>query len=408
MSQGPVIIVGAGLAGLRCANVLSDAGVDIVVLERGQHVGGRVITDDVDGFKIDRGFQLLNPSYPQVERGLDLKDLDLQLFDPGMVLSDGVTHSQVADPLRSPGKILATLRAPLGPLTSRLHLARLLLALKGKQRKPVTINPDQPSAAWMLEKGIDRTTIDALLRPFLAGVLLEDELETSARITSLLLRSFTRGVPGVPAGGMGAIPHQMAARLGEDVLHLETPVTAVTANSVVLEDGSRLEGSAVVLATAGQAASLLLQTLRAPSSNSVTTWWYSTNEPLRTKATLVVDQSMKTLINSVEMTAAAPQYAPPGKYLVAASAIGLHPEVERERSVRERLSQLHRRSTKEWELVSMSLVADALPRYSSPFLLRPEVVVNGVFVAGDHRATPSIQGAMVSGERAARAILAQR
>ncbi|MEI8263699.1 MAG: FAD-dependent oxidoreductase, partial [Actinomycetes bacterium] len=174
MSQGPVIIVGAGLAGLRCANVLSDAGVDIVVLERGRHVGGRVITDDVDGFKIDRGFQLLNPSYPQVERGLDLKDLDLQAFDPGMVLSDGVTHSQVADPLRSPGKILATLRAPLGPLTSRLQLARLLLALKGKQRKPVTINPDQPSAAWMLEKGIDRTTIDALLRPFLAGVLLED------------------------------------------------------------------------------------------------------------------------------------------------------------------------------------------------------------------------------------------
>jgi Flavin containing amine oxidoreductase len=394
-----VIVVGAGVAGLRCAQVLEAHGVDVEIFERADRVGGRVATDVIDGFRIDRGFQLLNPSYPQARRALDLKALDLHSFAPGMVVSDGETRFSVADPLRRPRALVSGLTAPLGSLPSRVRLGRLLFELKTSMRRVQSVG-EEPSGNWFKECGISQEAIDAVLRPFLAGVLLEERLETSAWITALLLRSFVRGVPGVPAEGMGAIPLQMASSLTKSTVHLSTPVASGGAHGIVLDDGTRCEGDAVVDATPWGVGSSPTR-----HDRSTTTWWYVTDAPLASKDTLVVDRAGGVLTNSVEMTAAAPSYAPEGKVLVAASAIGLHPSVERERAARERLAALHRTSTKDWELVSMSLVEHALPNCSAPFAKDQPIEIDGIVRAGDHVATPSIQGAMASGERAARLLL---
>lgn len=392
-------MVGAGVAGLRCAQVLEAHGVDVEIFERAPHVGGRIATDVIDGFRIDRGFQLLNPSYPQARRALDLERLDLKAFAPGMVVSDGKARFSVADPLRRPLALPSAMTAPLGSLSSRLRLGRLLVELKTSMRRVDAVG-DEPSGNWFEECGISPQAIDAVLRPFLAGVLLEERLETSAWVTALLLRSFVRGVPGVPAEGMGAIPAQMSSSLTKTTVRLSTPVASVDARSIVLDDGTTCLGDAVVDATPGG-----VGTTPTRHDRSTTTWWYAADAPLASKATLVVDRDGAVLTNSVEMTAAAPSYAPAGKVLVAASAIGLHPSVERERAVRERLAELHRTSTKDWELVSMSLIEHALPNCSAPYAKVQPIEVDGVVRAGDHVATPSIQGAMASGERAARHVL---
>ena len=396
-----VIIVGAGISGLRCAQVLDRAGFSVTILERSDRVGGRITTDRVDGFLIDRGFQLLNPSYPQVNRALDPSALALQPFAPGMILSNGERFSHVVDPLRDPGGLIGDLRASLGSLQSRIRLLGLLAPLRfgGATKKQAV--PDESTEAWFRGKKISDETIDAMLRPFLAGVLLENRLETSARVTALLLRSFLRGVPGVPAEGMATIPEQLAANLPTGTIRFATSVRSLDRHSVTLEDGTVMAADAVIVAVSGEHAHTLVPSVQKNAMRSTTTWWYSAPEPLNTGSTLVVDQSIATVVNSVEMTAAAPSYAPEGQVLVAASSNGLHPSVEAERAVRQRLSELHRTATTAWELISMSLIPNALPRSLPPFESRMTIEFDGVIVAGDHVATPSTQGAMASGERAA-------
>ena len=79
------IVVGAGLAGLSAARQLAIHGVDVIVLESSNDVGGRVRTDRFDGLQLDRGFQLFNPSYPEAARVLDYEALDLKPFVPGVI-----------------------------------------------------------------------------------------------------------------------------------------------------------------------------------------------------------------------------------------------------------------------------------------------------------------------------------
>ena len=356
MAVGRAVVVGAGVAGLRCASVLATAGVDVVVLEAKDRPGGRMVTDVVDGFTIDAGFQLLNPSYPQAAH-LDLAALELGSFAPGMIISDGSTQATLTDPLRRPVAALGSLGPGPGTLPGRVR----------------------------------------------AGVLLDEKLQDSAHLVALLLRSFARGIPGVPKGGMGAIPQQMAAGLPNGSLRLSTPVEEVASRSVTLGDGTKEEADLVIVAAAAPQAQELLGSTPARPARAVTTWWFATEEPLRTGATLVVDASGEVLVNLVEMTAAQPSYAPPGRFLVACSALGLHADHEAEANVRRRAAALVGASTAGWELVAVTPIAEALPSVGRPLDLTPPLDLDGVLLAGDHLATPSIQGAMASGERAAKA-----
>ena len=403
MEATQVIIVGAGVAGLRCGQWLVSRGIEVQVFEASDRVGGRIATDRIDGYQIDRGFQLLNPSYPQARRALDLARLDLKAFAPGMIVHNGTTSFCVADPLRAPVKSLRALSAPLGSMRSRVGLVKLLGGIRF-ERHPSLIDPDCTAKEWFNHHGIDESAIENLLQPFLAGVTLEDHLDTSARVVALLLRSFLRGTPGVPAGGMEAIPLQLAEHLGGRIT-MNAQVVRVDPRSVTLADGTVVSGDVVVVATPSNVTGTLLGGPAPSAMNPVTTWWYATDEPLKAGATLIVYQRQGPLVNTLEMTSAAPSYAPPGKHLVAASALGLHAGVDDEQTVRTRLAQLHDTPTRSWSLISRSLVPYALPSFRPPADLVGPQSMNDVLVAGDGFATPSTQGAMASGERAGRAAL---
>jgi predicted NAD/FAD-dependent oxidoreductase len=401
MEHVDVAIVGAGLAGLACAQLLDGRGYSVVVLDGADRVGGRVATDRIDGFTIDRGFQLLNPAYPALPKVVDLKALKLRALPAGVRIARTSTTTELLDPRRNPFSTIATLRGLPGTRREQLRLAAYLAGVA------FTPNPQVHSDSTIAERfavrGIRGPLLERLLAPFLAGVTLDPDLETSARFVELVLRSMLRGTPAVPANGMGALPAQMASRLGSTEIRLNTTVASLTPSSVHTSEGS-INARTVVVAADGPGAASLLPSISAPPMRSVTTWWHATTHPVET-GPLWIDVSPSPITNVAAMSGAAPSYAPPGRGLVAASTPGLHPEAATEHLVRQRVAELVGCRVGEVDLVATSLIEHALPAMVAPLDLQPPLSVDGCIVAGDFRATASIQGALASGCRAGRAVV---
>lgn len=407
-----VVVVGAGLSGLAAARHLTEHGVEVTVLEADDAVGGRVRTDSVDGYRLDRGFQLYNPAYPEGARVLDHGALDLKPFIAGaaIVTSRGGRRrvARVADPRRKPSWVVNSLTAGIG---SPLSLARFGGYALSRAVRPVPAlltAPDVTSEEALRRAGVDHTLMETVLRPFLSGVFLESELATSRRFLDVVLKSFIRGTPAVPALGMQRIPEQLAAGLDVRLGHR---VDSVSAQAVDVVGGDVHRADAVIVATDPPSAAGLLDDVHAPAPRGVTTWYFrpscAPGDLADGEAVLVLDAAGRgPLVNTVVLSHAAPDYAPPGGALVAASALGVRDSPEQDDAVREHLAWLYGLPTRDWELIARYPIPYALPAMPVPFKLqRPVRTATGVYVAGDHRDTSSIQGALVSGRRAAQAVL---
>ncbi len=393
-------MVGAGLAGLSAATRLAAAGCDVHVVEGAGHVGGRLATERIDGFVVDRGFQVLNTGYPRVA-DLDLAALDLGFFLTGArVWVDG-RHSAVVDPRSRPLSLPGTATAPIGSLREKAALVAFSLRAGYLPVPRLLAAPERTAAERLRRAGLDGTVLERFLRPFLAGVLLEDRLETSSRYLDLLWRSFVRGRIGLPARGMQSVGEQLAGRLPAGALHLGCRVTAVSGSGVETDAG-RLTADAVVVATDPTTAAGLVPGLTASAPRQVTTHLHVLpgspwDEPL-----LVLGRPGGQLVNSVVLTDAQPRYSPDGRALVASSTLA----PTREADVREEIARAHGVAPSDLAHLTSVTVPRAQPAAVPPLLLRRDVDLgDGLFVGGDHRDTPSIQGAMAGGARAARAVL---
>ncbi len=401
-----VVVAGAGLAGLTCARELERHGLQVVVLERSDAVGGRVRTDVVDGYRCDRGFQLLNPAYPAVRQLVDLEALDLRCFSAGAALAGAQGFAIVADPKRSPRYLMNTLRSGYVRPAELARFGAWAKPSLGSVRK-LLAEADEPLAASLDSAGVQGLLRDEVFEPFFTGVLAEDRGETSATFTRLLVRAFARGTPGVPALGMSALPEQIADDLRSKVV-LGAEVKAVERRERggwrVLTDAESYDARAVVVAT-DPAAAADLTGLAAASMKGLVTYWFATDEPPTHLDLLVLDPRRSgPVVNTAVMTNVAPDYAPQGRHLVQATTLA-GAATASEAEVREHLARMYRRSTRTWDLVTVHQVVHALPEQRPGVSLRQEVELgDGLFVAGDHRDTASIQGALVSGRRTAAAV----
>lgn len=401
MRQVEVVVIGAGLAGLAAARQLAAAGREIVALEAGDAPGGRVRTDRVDGLTLDRGFQVFLPSYPEARRALDLDRLDLRPFPAGLVVRNGSRTTVLADPRRHPLQLPATLAAP-GSLASKLSFGWWAATVGLGPAHAVRRHPDRSLAAEMDRRRIDGP-LRAVITRFLAGVLAEDEMSTSRRFGEFVIRSFVRGTPGLPAAGMQAIPEQLAAGLPDGVLQLNAPVHGLTGTTVDTAAGP-IRADAVIVATDPRSAAQLLGRPE-PAMKWFTTYYHRIPAPPSHAGWLHVDPARSgPLVNTVAVSAVAPTYADRGA-LVASTVLGRH-DATLEPEVRRHASRMFGCSDRDWEFVTLYAV-EALPMQPPGQPLQRAVLVHdGVYVAGDHRDTASIQGALVSGRRCAVALLA--
>lgn len=400
-----VVVIGAGLAGLVCARDLHRSGRDVLVIEADTEVGGRIRTDRVDGMLLDRGFQLLNPAYPRARSDLDLAALDLRTFGAGAVVARGDKRQVLADPRRSPRDLWPTATTSLGTLGQRLRLAAWIAEIGFGPANRIKRRPDSSFIDELARRGIDGELVDCVLRPFLSGTLADGELGTSCRFAELVVRSFVKGTPGVPSAGMQAIPEQVAADLPDGTVRCGHPATSVGTGVVTTAD-TRLTARAVVVA-AGPAASATLLAQDFGGTRALTTYYHLAPASPAERVMLHLDGDRRgPVVNSAVMTDAAPSYAP-GRTLVASSILGADDSAATERAVRKQLTHLYGCDTGDWEHVRTYAIAHALPDTPpGTAIRRPLRFGDGLYACGDFRDTASIQGALVSGHRAAAAVRA--
>jgi len=391
-----VLIVGAGLAGLRAAQVLHNAGRDVTVFEASDRVGGRVVSHDVDGFVLDEGFQLINPSYPELRAAGVLSALDLRSFEPAIRYYGQSGFTQLADPRWSPLAGLRSLRHPQLGTADAVRLGRLLARVRFSSVARLCRGADFSAREGFRSEGLSDDVINGVLQPFLRGALLDDDLDTSWHYTQMLLKSFASGRPGTPARGVQALPEALAAQ-AQATIHFNEPVTAVTATSVTTT-AATYHGRAVVVATDASSVAALLPT-PAVAWRSQTAYWFATPQLAKT-AQLRID-AVRGLWNTLDMSSVAPERAPKGSSLVVASAVG---DVDDPR-VAEDVARLYDLSRSDVTLIERQVITRALPVVRRPLDFAPPVQRDGIYVAGDYLQTPSIQGALVSGRRAAQALL---
>lgn len=404
-----VAIVGAGLAGLVCAQELEHAGVQCLLLEAADGVGGRVRTDSVDGFLLDRGFQILLTAYPQVIQRLDINALGLGYFEPGaLVRTDRGMHG-VIDPRRRPRELLRALRSPIGSFADKLRAARLVLDVRTHSARALLHRPETSTAARLAGAGFSPAFIAAFWQPLFAGIQLDPDLDVSSRRFDVILRMLAVGETALPRRGIGAIPTQIANTLQAGALRLRAPVASVGPGAVELEGGERIEARSVVVATDGPSAHRLLGTrVPDPGSRASACCWYSLPAAPKRGALLILDGTgAGPALNVVVMSEVQPSYAPAGSALVAAAVPGPAAlGAKLAERVREQLAGIFGTGTRDLTHLRTDVIPHGQPAQAPPFHPRRRVDLGeGMFVCGDHRDTASIQGAMFSGERTAAAVL---
>ena len=433
-SDPDVVVVGAGLAGLTAARALTGRGLTVHVLEATDRIGGRMATRELDGFRLDQGSQLLNTGHPELRRRLDLDRLDLQPLVPGVLVHSAGRHHRAGDPqpaaARLPGTRLparqlggrqaggrqAGGRAPLGSPLDRARLGTWLTRLAATPAGRLLARPETTAARALTERGLPARTADGLLRPLLGALLSDPALGTSSRVADLVLRSYARGRLCLPSGGITAVPAQLAAGLPAGTVRLGVQVTSIAADGVETAGHGRIGAQAVVVATDAQAAAELLPGLRLPGFHPVTTYYHAADRSPLDEPVLLLDGDRPAgaaplVSHSLVLSELHPSYAPAGQALVATTVLGRRSfdsggPAALEPAVRARLAELYGTATTGWQFLSVRHLPDAVPAMPPPHnFRRPVRVLAGLYVCGDHRDTSSVQGALVSGRRAAQAVL---
>ncbi|WP_247232826.1 NAD(P)/FAD-dependent oxidoreductase [Telluribacter sp. SYSU D00476] len=406
----PVVIIGAGMAGLTCAHYLNQAGIACLVLEAADAVGGRIRTDLVDGFRLDRGFQILITAYPETRRLLDYPALQLGKFRSGAAIRYDNDFMEVADPRRDPEFIWESIKAPIGSLADKLRLVKLVKDIVGTDTTTQDFFREEgPSTLdYLKEQGLSDQMIDTFFRPFFGGIFLEDGLVTSSNFFRFVFRQFYDGEAALPATGMQAIPEQVAARLPTGSVRLNTRVRGIDGQMVYLDNGDAIRAEQVVLATDARSADHLLGQPTDRQFNTTTCTYFAADRSPHSQRLLLLNPAVDSAVHHVAVLSdVVPSYAPAGKALISVSTqVPGRPDQEvSEAAIRQVLRGWFGDEVLQWQYLKTYYVKDALVRYgagSQPVELR---VREGLYRCGDYTAYPSLNAAMLTGRQVAEMIV---
>lgn len=382
-----VLVIGAGLAGLSAALTLQEKGCEVTVLEAAEKAGGRVATDEIDGFILDRGFQLINANYPEIKRGGYLRGIDFKVAPRTVGISSSIGIVRLGDPRRA---FFSIFSKETGTIFAKVSFLRYLAS---------SPKIDESVEAHLLRSGTS-DLYQKVLKPFLQGVFLADPSQVSAVVGREIIASFLSGKSGIPAGGVGEVVHSMAARIKD--LRLNVQVEEILSDGVMTTVG-KLNAKQIILATDLTTAGQLTGAQEVGRLASSTTWYHATQTPPTNSAELILDSENRgPVVNSIVISNLSARYAPSGQHLISSTTIKHSSESE----VRRHLAKMWGSSTEDWRFLAKYEVNSALPLFEPGYEKKANSErMSNLYRAGDYLESPSQNGALLSGRKAAEQLL---
>eukprot|EP00466_Bigelowiella_natans_P020727 jgi/Bigna1/139612/aug1.51_g14320 len=423
MTNKPTVVIGAGVSGLACAKILKEKNFNVTVLEASDGYGGRVRTDNIDGFKLDRGFQVFLDAYPDVQdyfREAGIEKLKLKQFQPGALVYNNGEFSRVADPLRRPQDLFTALSAPVGDLFDKIKVGLYRLYSNLASVEVLNETPEMSTYQFLKEEqGLSDDIIDKFFRPFLRGIYLSELEDQSSHMFNFVFKMLADGSATLPENGIGAVTDSLAETLKEDI-RLNSPVKKVEQGKVTLMSGEEIDAQYVIVATDGVTASKLTEGMgfgvSAPEDRSSLCYYYAIDGPAPiTDPVLMLNGEPKTSerpVNNVAfMSTVQPGVAPRGKSLASVTVVSPEKsDMELEPAVKNQLSEwFGKAEVDKWSLLKTYQISGAQPGQRPPNNFEKDAkICEGIYCCGDHMDTPTLNGAIRSGVKAADAVAKER
>ncbi|MEM9409589.1 MAG: NAD(P)/FAD-dependent oxidoreductase [Planctomycetota bacterium] len=398
------IIVGAGLSGLACARTLIEAGKSCKIFEASDRVGGRIKTEVVDGFRLDHGFQVFLTAYPEAQRVLDFKALNLKQFKSGALIRYDGNFCRVSDIIRHPADLPGNLFTKAASLADKLKIASLRLELGKKSLEEIETAENCTTRERLKSFGFSNRIIQSFFRPFFGGVFLESDLLTSRRMFDFVFKMFAEGYATVPALGMEEIPKQMAGQLPGDVVKLNSPVSTVSAEQVVLENGETHQAKSIIVATNQPDSNQLVNSDSNPSCGVTCLYFAADQSPISEPILVLNGDELDQPINNLCVpTDVSNEYSTGNRSLISITVLGSDHDIERlTKDVISQAEDWYGAQANDWEFIRAFEIKHALPSQTCDHLetvQKPLSPIDGVYRIGDYLNYASIQGAMETGRK---------
>ena len=406
-----VLIIGAGLAGLACARRLIQSGITCTVLEASDGIGGRVRTDHVEGFQLDRGFQIFLTGYPEARKTLNYAMLDLMPFHPGALIRYGGRFHLMSDLFRRPQDMVQTLFNPIGSFADKLRMWRVRRDALHHHLCSKMRDPGRSTGEVLRAYHFSDAMMARFFYPFLSSVFLDPALTTPCWIFELVWGAFCRGATALPRHGMSAIAQHLADPLPAGSIKLKQAVQRIQGSTLVLESGEQLTGDVIVIATDDVTAARLRgeHATNSAARGSTTLYFDAPVAPHRGPWLILNGEGQGLVRTLCVLSEAAPSYAPAGQALISVTAtqqLGTHNDFPE--AVRRYLQSWFGSQVDEWRYLRTDHIHHALPPIdllSPQNHTAPTRVAPGLYLCGDYRESGTLDGALRSGRKAAEAIL---
>lgn len=407
MQHHHTVIIGAGISGLTCAKYLQDHGHESTILEASDAVGGRVRTDFLNGYTLDRGFQIFLTSYPEAERLLDYNALNLKAFRSGALIRQGNDFTAMADPFKEPSLVFKSLFAPVGSLLDKIKILQLTNDVVHNTTDSFFTDNATDTLTYLQQYGWSNRMIEQFFKPFFGGVFLENELSTSSNFFRFVFKQFYEGDAVLPAAGIEAIPAQIAAKLPAGSVKLNAPVECLDGRTVYLKNGEVIQAQNLVVATDARQADVLLKQPQSRKYNVTTcTYFAAERSPMPQKMLMLNPNRLSTVHNVCVPSDVAAAYAPPGKTLVSVSTQGLRlfDEQKLTEKIGAELREWFGDEVLAWQHLRTYHIPEALVSYQADAPAQTPQIADGIFECGDHTSYPSLNSAMQTGRTVAELI----
>lgn len=409
MKEQKIYIIGAGLSGLVAAIELEKAGFSPIILESTDKVGGRMKTDQVEGFLLDHGFQVLLTAYPEVNRYLNLAALNLKTFDPGAVIFDEKDSYIISDPLRNPLKVVGMAFSRVGTFLDKVKMYSLTQELKKKSVEDIFNEPSIPTLQYLKNYGFSDQIINNFFKPFFRGIFLEKHLNTSARMFEFVFKMFSLGHAAIPEKGMQEIPNMLRKQLGTTQIYFNSPVEKVEGQTITLKNGEQLEADRILICTQPDKIMPQLQG-QFSKPKKVINLYFSLQKSFMARPMLGLVPGEKFLINNlVFLDDVSASYTSSDRSLLSVTV--LESELEEKdliKQVQKELEHISGIKGDYFKFIKSYYISYALPSLDDikgSIPITECKITDHVYLGGDYLLNGSSNAAMISGRLVAESVL---